>query len=61
MCVCVFGCELRITTHPWAAERAGGETRGGSTNRPRPVVQTCENTQENSNLWYQHMTCYVFE
>lgn len=30
----------RVMTYPWAAEGAGGEARGGSANRPRPVART---------------------
>ena len=34
----------RVTTYPWAAEGAGGEARGGSANRPRPVARTHTHT-----------------
>lgn len=54
--MCVFEKVLGVMTYPWAAEGAGGEARGGSTNRPRPVAQTCKNTHRGrSNLWDQHV------
>lgn len=53
MCV-FFESTLRVVTYPWAAEGAGGETGGGSTNRPRPVAQTGKNTNRGrGNLWDQ--------
>lgn len=55
MCMCVFGKVLRVVTYPWAAEGAGGEARGGSTNRPRPVAQTRKNTRAEVILWHQHV------
>lgn len=56
VCVCVFESARRVVTYPWAAEGAGGEARGGSTNRPRPVAQTRKNTHRGrGNLWDQHV------
>lgn len=49
-------CVGRVVTYPWAAEGAGGEARGGSTNRPRPVAQTRKNTHRGrGNWWDQHV------
>ena len=68
VCVCVFVCvrgresALRVVTYTWAAERAGGEARGGSTNRPRPVAKSHKNTNRGrSNLWVPScvpVTCF---
>lgn len=40
----MFENDQTALTYPWAAEWAGGEARGSSANRPRPVTQTHKNT-----------------
>lgn len=59
--VCDWLC-LSFMTYPWAAEGAGGEARRGSTNRPRPVAKTSDNTQRSrGNLKDQPVACNVFQ
>ncbi len=59
VCVCVFESARRVVTYPWAAEGAGGEARGGSANRPRPVAQTHTGAEVICGI--NMCTCYMFQ